>query len=189
MRSDVRNTIIVPAGSSGNRTFWPKAPRCVSRIVRPVCHARSTWPGSSPASEPRLMTTTWYWPISETPDSTEMMRPSISRVRGARQEVELIDVLFFHHIVADHRFTLGLEHAQRAGIAGAIEAALADVDTLIAEHVVRVGVDELLAALDDVEHGAYRRVDAADVDVAARARHQAFAMSDDVRQVVERPRR
>ena len=48
----------LPAGSSGKRTFWPTRPRCVSRIVRPFWYARSTCPGSSPAAEPRLMTTT-----------------------------------------------------------------------------------------------------------------------------------
>ena len=36
------DAIIVPAGSSGNRTFWPTRPRCVSRIVCPVWYARST---------------------------------------------------------------------------------------------------------------------------------------------------
>ena len=34
-------------------------------------------------SAPRLITTTWYWPINDTPSITEMMRPSTS-LSGAR---------------------------------------------------------------------------------------------------------
>ena len=42
----------------------------------------------------------------------------------------------------------------RRGIAAAIDAALADVDALVAKHVVVVGIDELVAEMHDVEHGA-----------------------------------
>ena len=185
MRSDVRNTIIVPAGSSGNRTFWPKAPRCVSRIG-PAGLPRAQHVAGL---EPRLRAAVDHddLVLADQRDAGQHGDDAAVDlgVRGARQEVELADVLFLHHIVADHGFALRLEHAQRAGIAGAIEAALADVDALIAEHVVGVGIDELLAELDDVEHGAYRLRRCRGRRRRGPRCHQAFAMRDDVRQIVD----
>ena len=85
MRSDVRNTIIVPAGSSGNRDFLAESAtlrdrasfaRSATRAARGRARAR--------ACAPRLITTTWYWPICDTPSSTEMIVPVDLGVGGAR---------------------------------------------------------------------------------------------------------
>ena len=51
-------------------------------FILPILNRLAT-PSALPGLAPRFRTTTWYWPISDIPPITEIMRPSMSLL-GAR---------------------------------------------------------------------------------------------------------
>ena len=162
-------------------------------IVRPFCGLRAALPGSDRSAarcrrrsrvraavhERRLVLAD-----QRTPPSRKSICPRPA-CPAARNEIRRAHVCFGQHIVADDGFALRFEQVQRAGSPAAVEhAALAHVNTLIAEHSLSSGSTSSpprSTTLYREPTGASRR--RRDVEIAARAAIKAVRDGDDVGQM------